>query len=208
MLAWIQRSFTQLAQHVYLHKATRWFLLCSLSQCSLSHHVLIHTIPESPASLGSCFSRGRRVRARKAPLCQQGSTHLHTTQRKHFLAVHTYWCSIWKFKCPVNQSLNQEWSTLHVAWSWNNKWVHVEALDSFLSLLVWRLWVAFSQVIVQVEEIVLNAKELSLPPPHPSQCAPSSPSTLQSRFGSGVQREKGAGKCCCVSRSFACWIQP
>lgn len=34
---------------------------------------------------------------------------------------HTHWCSIWKFKCPVNQSLNKDWFTLHVAWSWEEK---------------------------------------------------------------------------------------
>ena len=27
----------------------------------------------------------------------------------------TYWCSIWKLRCPVNQSLNSDFSTLHVA---------------------------------------------------------------------------------------------
>ena len=26
----------------------------------------------------------------------------------------THWCSIWKFRCPVNQSLKIPWSTLHV----------------------------------------------------------------------------------------------
>lgn len=34
---------------------------------------------------------------------------------------HTHWCSIWKFKCPVNQSLNKDCFTLHVAWSWEEE---------------------------------------------------------------------------------------
>lgn len=33
----------------------------------------------------------------------------------------THWCSIWKFRCPVNQSLNTDWFTLQVAWSWEGK---------------------------------------------------------------------------------------
>lgn len=33
----------------------------------------------------------------------------------------TDWCSIWKFRCPVNQSLKKLFSTLHVAWSCKNR---------------------------------------------------------------------------------------
>lgn len=32
--------------------------------------------------------------------------------------AYTYWCSIWKLRWPVNQSLNGEESTLQVVASW------------------------------------------------------------------------------------------
>lgn len=35
-----------------------------------------------------------------------------------FPYICTHWCSIWKFRCPVTQSLKNDWFTLHVACSW------------------------------------------------------------------------------------------
>lgn len=29
--------------------------------------------------------------------------------------AHTHWCSIWKLRCPLNQSMKSEGSTLQVA---------------------------------------------------------------------------------------------
>lgn len=38
-----------------------------------------------------------------------------------FSGLPTYWCSIWKLRCPLNQSLKADLWTLHVAWSWRKR---------------------------------------------------------------------------------------
>lgn len=41
--------------------------------------------------------------------------------RPCFLGLPTHWCSIWKLRCPLNQSLKADLWTLHVAWSWRRR---------------------------------------------------------------------------------------
>lgn len=44
--------------------------------------------------------------------------------------VHTHWCSIWKFRCPVNQSLKKDCSILQVAAIWEGKKAAVKSSEA------------------------------------------------------------------------------
>ena len=50
----------------------------------------------------------------------------------------TYWCSIWKFRCPVNQSLKKERSTLQVACICSL--THGSASSALTSMGTWLDW--------------------------------------------------------------------
>lgn len=52
--------------------------------------------------------------------------------------INSYWCSIWKLRCPVNQSLKKDCSISQVAFIWSL--IHGSAVSRSMSIGMWFDW--------------------------------------------------------------------
>ena len=83
----------------------------------------------------------------------------------------THWCSIWKLRWPLNQSLKADLWTLHVAWSWRGRsegawlWVPDERASPAFFRQSWPASVTPFSTWWQERNVQLTRQGLGLCPP-------------------------------------------
>ena len=70
-------------------------------------------------SFGHCFVCSSSIYRFWLPLWYLQTLLANHLSEKICLSELSYWCSIWKFRCPANQSLKNDFSTSQVAANWS-----------------------------------------------------------------------------------------
>lgn len=79
-------------------------------------------------------------------------------------SIKSHWCSIWKLRCPVNQSLKKDFSISQVAFIWSL--IHGSAVSRSMSIGMWFDWLThvnqWLSSTLQIKYLMLRRSELEL----------------------------------------------